>query len=264
MSVLLDSYSESNADAVANLFSGGFTGLAQVFKPTSTAGITSSIGYIKKVGSPTGTVVSKIYATSGTFGTTAVPTGTALATSDAVTVSGLSTSSTLQTFTFSSSHPSLTSGTAYAISFEYSSGNSTNYVGVSYDSSSPTHAGNSAGNNSGWLGVSTNDVPFYVYGEITPVASFTKNVSTLNKNDTVYFTDTSTNSPTSWLWDFGDSNTSTSQNPSHTYSTAGTFTVTLTATNAGGSNSTTTSVTVVSPRTITGLPSISNVSSVTF
>ncbi len=53
---------------------------------------------------------------------------------------------------------------------------------------------------------------------------------------TVSFTDQSTNSPTSWAWNFGDSGTSTAQNPSHTYTTAGTYTVTLTATNSGGSD----------------------------
>jgi plastocyanin len=53
---------------------------------------------------------------------------------------------------------------------------------------------------------------------------------------TVQFTDTSTNTPTSWLWNFGDATTSTAQNPTKTYSTPGTYTVTLTATNAGGSD----------------------------
>jgi|GEM_PF-5656708 len=51
---------------------------------------------------------------------------------------------------------------------------------------------------------------------------------------TVAFTDKSTNSPTSWLWDFGDGATSTSQNPSHTYTTKGYFDVTLTATGPDG------------------------------
>jgi hypothetical protein len=53
----------------------------------------------------------------------------------------------------------------------------------------------------------------------------------------IQFTDTSTNSPTSWLWNFGDSTTSTLQNPTKSYSTAGTRAVTLTATNANGSGS---------------------------
>jgi PKD repeat protein len=53
---------------------------------------------------------------------------------------------------------------------------------------------------------------------------------------TVYFTDTSTNSPTSWSWDFGDAGTSTLRNPSHTYTGTGSYTVSLTATNAQGSD----------------------------
>lgn len=55
----------------------------------------------------------------------------------------------------------------------------------------------------------------------------------------IQFTDTSANTPTSWLWDFGDGTTSTLQNPTKTYSTVGTRTVTLTATNANGSGSVT-------------------------
>ncbi len=53
------------------------------------------------------------------------------------------------------------------------------------------------------------------------------------------FTDSSTNSPTSWSWTFGDSDSSTAQNPSHTYTAAGSYTVALTATNAYGNNTNT-------------------------
>lgn len=53
---------------------------------------------------------------------------------------------------------------------------------------------------------------------------------------TVNFTDTSTQSPTAWAWDFENDGTvdATTQNPAHTYTTAGTYTVTLTATNEAG------------------------------
>ncbi len=51
----------------------------------------------------------------------------------------------------------------------------------------------------------------------------------------VRFTDGTSNSPTSWSWDFGDGGTSTVQNPTHLYLVEGTYTVTLTATNAIGS-----------------------------
>lgn len=69
-----------------------------------------------------------------------------------------------------------------------------------------------------------------------PVADFTATPLSGNRPLTVTFTDTSTNSPTSWLWNFGDNTTSTSRNPSHTYSNGGTFTVSLRATNSSGSN----------------------------
>ena len=66
---------------------------------------------------------------------------------------------------------------------------------------------------------------------------------------TVAFTDTSTGSPTSWDWDFGDGWTSTAQHPSHTYQAAGTYTVSLRATNASGSNTMTKTgyITVAAP-----------------
>jgi PKD repeat protein len=67
-----------------------------------------------------------------------------------------------------------------------------------------------------------------------PTASFnavpTSGVAPL----TVTFTDTSTNSPTSWLWDFGDGNTSTDQNPVHEYATANTYNVSMTCSNILG------------------------------
>ena len=55
----------------------------------------------------------------------------------------------------------------------------------------------------------------------------------------VQFTDTSTGSPTSWSWDFGNGVSSTTENPSYTYSKAGTYTVSLTVSNAAGSNTST-------------------------
>ena len=51
---------------------------------------------------------------------------------------------------------------------------------------------------------------------------------------TASFTDTSTQQPTSWLWDFGDGATSTDQHPIHTYNTPGRYTVTLSTSNQSG------------------------------
>jgi len=71
------------------------------------------------------------------------------------------------------------------------------------------------------------------------VASFTSTPNSLNAGQSVTFADTSTNVPTSWLWDFGDGTTSTLKNPTHAYATVGQFTVSLTATNEGGNNTVT-------------------------
>jgi PKD repeat protein len=83
----------------------------------------------------------------------------------------------------------------------------------------------------------------------TPVADFTATPLTGTWPLSVAFTDTSTNTPTSWAWTFGDSGTSSSQNPTHNYAVAGTYTVTLVATNAAGSDTETKTnyVTVANP-----------------
>jgi PKD repeat protein len=70
----------------------------------------------------------------------------------------------------------------------------------------------------------------------SPVSAFSVSSTSITAGQSVQFTDMSTNSPTSWSWDFGDGEVSTQQNPSHMYSTAGSYTVSLTATNSFGSN----------------------------
>ncbi|WP_245328276.1 GEVED domain-containing protein [Hymenobacter aquaticus] len=70
---------------------------------------------------------------------------------------------------------------------------------------------------------------------VAPVAEFVAD-QTLTCSGCVQFTDQTQNSPTTWLWNFGDNTTSNLQSPSHCYATAGTYTVTLTATNAAGTS----------------------------
>ncbi len=71
-----------------------------------------------------------------------------------------------------------------------------------------------------------------------PVASFTGTPTSGSAPLTVSFTDTSTNLPSSWAWDFDNDGTtdSTAQHPSHEYTAPGTYTVKLTATNAAGAD----------------------------
>ena len=84
-----------------------------------------------------------------------------------------------------------------------------------------------------------------------PVASFTFDPTSPIAGATVTFTDTSTEGPTSWLWNFGDPtagllNTSDQQNPFFSYNAAGTYTVTLTVSNNDGLSSTSQTVSVAS------------------
>jgi parallel beta-helix repeat protein len=86
---------------------------------------------------------------------------------------------------------------------------------------------------------------------VTPVANFTANPTSGRASLTVQFTDTSTNNPTSWRWDFNNDGIidSTQQNPLYKYMTAGVYTVTLNATNAAGSDNETKTdyITVTAP-----------------
>nr|WP_319372975.1 leucine-rich repeat protein [uncultured Methanobacterium sp.] len=73
---------------------------------------------------------------------------------------------------------------------------------------------------------------------VTPVADFTASPVNGVNPLTVQFTDTSSNDPTSWSWDFDNDGVidSTLQNPTWTYSAVGNYTVKLTATNIAGSD----------------------------
>ncbi len=80
-----------------------------------------------------------------------------------------------------------------------------------------------------------------------PVANFNVSASP-TAGELVTFTDTSTNSPTGWVWFFGESasssNVSRSRNPTHTYNAPGTYTVDMYAGNLNGGSRVTKTVTV--------------------
>jgi len=160
---LVDSYSESNIDTLWVLYAGHDTAQGQSF--TGDDGILDSAKfYLKKYGSPTGYAVAKIYAHSGTFGNSSLPTGEALAISVALDVSTLSTLLQLITFNFiGANRIPLTNGTKYIVTIEYINGDSDNYILVGHDSSSPTHNGNICYYFEGWFASSIRDLCFYIY-----------------------------------------------------------------------------------------------------
>ena len=67
-----------------------------------------------------------------------------------------------------------------------------------------------------------------------PVAAFSADATEGCYIFPVQFTDESTGSIDSWLWDFGNGVTSTAQNPSFTYTVEGLYTVSLTVSGPGG------------------------------
>ncbi len=69
-----------------------------------------------------------------------------------------------------------------------------------------------------------------------PVAAFSASNTTMCAGNVTRFTDASTNTPTSWYWEFGDGNTSTTQSPLVQYDVIGLKTVNMKATNAYGSD----------------------------
>lgn len=82
-------------------------------------------------------------------------------------------------------------------------------------------------------------------GILAPIADFSADNTTPGVGQTVIFTDSSTNIPTSWAWtiegtagadyQYVDSTSSTSQNPHVQFLKAGAYNVSLTVTNDGGS-----------------------------
>jgi PGF-pre-PGF domain-containing protein len=86
----------------------------------------------------------------------------------------------------------------------------------------------------------------------SPSSNFSSNIITGNIPLTVQFKDTSTGSPTSWDWDFGDGYTSNEQNPAHTFFSAGTYNINLIVSNANGTDSKTAIITAQSQSSSNG------------
>jgi len=153
---------DSNADVGSDFQVGNATivGQGQAFAVGATAAYLSRCFFqLKKTLAPTGTVVAKVYAITGAFGTTSTPTGAALATSEVVNISEITTS--YQTFEFLFKTPALlTASTNYFVTLEYSGGDASNYVQVLGLAGTGTHAGNRAQDTGAWAAAATDDLWF--------------------------------------------------------------------------------------------------------
>lgn len=141
-----------------------FQGVGEAFE--SIGGTLQSAQFYLKInaGSPTGNATAKIYNITGTIGSNATPTGAALATSDTLDVTTLSGSYALTTMSFSGGNQiSLTDGSNYAVTFEYSGGDGSNNVAVKAETANPIYLGNRCQLSAGsWASSSNIDLIFSV------------------------------------------------------------------------------------------------------
>lgn len=144
-----DTYSETNWDTDLDIFTGARSALGQSFTASFNGDMTTAVWYLEKVGVITGNAVAKLYAHTGVYGTSSVPTGVALATSDNFDVSTLTVFSTLIPFHFSTPF-TLVSGTHYVVTIEYTGGDASNYLEVGSNQFGSSHSGNVSSFNGAW------------------------------------------------------------------------------------------------------------------
>jgi len=153
---------DGNSDSIStytNLYSGSVTAVGQSFTIGADDVGVYSIGLnLRKTGSPTGTVYLKIYAHSGTFGTSSIPTGATLATASTLDVSTVTSFGNNKYFYFTGEQAiTLSSGTNYVFVVEYSGGDASNYLMVSKNTSG-THEGNLSTYNGSWNASAGDDI----------------------------------------------------------------------------------------------------------
>lgn len=132
----------SNAQEVTLNTTGDYKVAGQSF--TGDGGVLADAQFkLYKTSSPTGSIYAKVYAHTGTFGTSSVPTGSPLATSDAVDVSTLGGSAAWVTFTFSGAEKiTLTAATNYVVVIDAAAISGGGNVVVTADFAGTTHPGN--------------------------------------------------------------------------------------------------------------------------
>jgi len=179
---IIDSYVEANYDSYSQLeavhpSAGAYAGLYyQAFTGQLGYNLSKAAFYLQRNASLDCVLQAQLFAISGTYGTDAVPTGSALAVSDNVDSSAVATSFGLVEFTFST--PYALTGGYYAICLVVVSAttiNGTDDLWIGRDASSPSHDGNRGWySNSTYTPNATADIIFYVYGltgEPPPITS---------------------------------------------------------------------------------------------
>lgn len=148
-------YAWSNQDGTYQLYY-GLQGASQSFDTGASSGVLSRAQfYMYQSGTPAGNIVANLYAHSGTFGSSSIPTGDPLATSNAVAADSLPTSIGVVDFEFEDEY-TMSAYTNYVIAVEY---DDEGPVYIGYDGTSPIHSGNAATTNgTTWTPDNTKDL----------------------------------------------------------------------------------------------------------
>lgn len=166
---------EDGGDSATGLYNGSRTALGQSFTGTG-IGISSVSFNFQVTGLPTGNIVAKIYAHSGVYGTSSIPTGSPLAVSDNLDSSTIGNDWFNLTFS-GVNQIILTNGVLYVLVVEFSGGSLGNEVQVVYDGSSPTHGGNMSYYDGSWTADASSDMLFILYNtNVTSIPTSTDDV----------------------------------------------------------------------------------------
>lgn len=165
----VDGYDVSNSNANFTLVgTGGFNQVGQTFMGNGSR-INTAYFWVTKIGAPTGPIYARLYNVTGTYGSTALPTGSAIASSTSIDASTISTTSTLYAFPFTTPYL-LANGTPYAVTLDVTgdSFGGSDRLSLRNTLSSGTHAGNRATYDNlisfAWTTSASQDICFMVTG----------------------------------------------------------------------------------------------------
>jgi len=172
---LLDSYDVTPPNTESKLLYlfpnlGSFASRGQAITTGASAKKLTSIKFwLKKIGSPVATLIAQVYASTGTVGTNAKPTGNALAESGSIDASSCLTGGGFIEFIFTGGQrlplPALTDICIVVLYKSITTIDIDNHIRVGSNSGAPaTHGGNACYyGDSGWA-ASSYDTLFYLYG----------------------------------------------------------------------------------------------------
>lgn len=160
--LLLDSYAGS-ADDITRM-DANRDEVGQGFNIATPATVSGCKFHIRRGSAAAGPIVCRLYASTGTMGVDATPTGAALAASAAIDANTISSSAGLVDFPFTA--PVAVAAGDYFVALEFTTGNNPDWVEVFYDNTSPAHSGNAvdALSTGGPYTVSAWDILFEAYG----------------------------------------------------------------------------------------------------